>query len=167
MDTLSIRELPSAAAWTVLRPQLAGQHVAGRVSDPPYPLPLARHYAGAPPAAHRSAYDQFLFESSRPGGLAVDGLPHCTRSLRESNADALVVSVDQLGDDTVWVGGERWDQWHLVGTDESLRTLGVPVSSRRADEALPRAALAIGAEVIVTAEPLPLADGVGVLLRHP
>ncbi|MCT2583481.1 hypothetical protein [Actinophytocola gossypii] len=225
MDTLSMREfvhvpgpfasvyLPSAAAWPVLRPRLAAQHVeetvldvldeavarhgatghalvtalvssggtvlvdecpswrpaapVGRVSDLPYLLPLAHHHAaaGERPVAEWSAYDQFVFESSRPGGLAVDGLPLCTRGLREGNADALVVSVDRLGDETVWVGGDQQD--HLVGTDDSLRALGVPISRQRADEALPLAALAVGAELIVTAESLPLADGVGVLLRHP
>lgn len=119
--------------------------------------------AGAVPA-DESAYDQFLFEIARPGGLAVDGLPLCTRSLRAGNVDMLVISVERLGDATVWVAGGRWD---LVDADASLRGLGMPINAWRADEALPMAALTIGASVVVTAHPLPLADGVGVLLRRP
>ncbi len=135
-----------------------------RVSSLPYLLPLAHRYATAGHEPDRSTYDQFVFEVGRPGGLAVDGLRACTAALREQNADALIVAIDRLGDERVWVGG---DQRHLVSTDTALRGMGVPVVSQRADEALPAAALAVGAEVVVTGDPLPLADGVGVLLRHP
>ncbi|HWM05122.1 MAG TPA: hypothetical protein VNP92_22515 [Actinophytocola sp.] len=160
------------AAGTVLAdetPSWSAEPFA-RFSDLPYVLPLVRHYSAAAPNdppndssdLERSTYDQFLFEVARPGGLAVDGLQPCTQSLREDNADALVISVERLGDATVWVAG---GQWHLVSTDTALRGMGLPIFSRRADEVLPMAALANGARVMVTTEPLPLADGVGVLLR--
>jgi len=160
------------AAGAVLVDESASWSPSGpvaRVSDLPYLLPLVRQYAATPagppvPDAERSAYDQFLFEIARPGGLAADGLQRCARSLREGNVDALVISVEQLGDAMVWVAGGRWD---LVSADTSLRGMGLPITSRRADEALPMAALAVGAGVVVTADPLPLADGVGVLLRRP
>lgn len=141
-----------------------------RVSDLPYLLPLApRHAARALVAAgapdpRRVVFDQFVFESSRPEGLVVDGLARCAAMLSAGNADALVVRVDLLGDKTVWVGGTHRDE--VAADAETPRAAGLPPNPQRADEALPMAALAIGAEVLV-AEDLPLTDGVGVLLRHP
>jgi hypothetical protein len=41
------------------------------------------------------------------------------------------------------------------------------IVDRHAAGDLPAAARAVGAEVIVTTDPVPLADGVGVLLSHP
>lgn len=141
-----------------------------RVSDLPYVLPLAQRYparalvaaGGADPG--RAVFDQFVFESSRPEGLAVDGLEHCTAMLSAGNADALVIRTDLLGDRTVWVGGSHRAE---VAADEvTPRAAGMPSNRQRADEALPMAAFTVGAEVFVT-DDLPLADGVGVLLRHP
>jgi hypothetical protein len=150
-----------------------------RLSDLPYLLPLAPRHSMREPAValvsaggagadavlpERCLFDQFLFEFSRPDGPAVDGLRECTKMLREGNADALVIAPEQLGDRTVWVGGTRRDQ---VAEDPALRGTGLPVNQQRADEALPMAALAIGAEVLIAPDDLPLTDGVGVLLRHP
>lgn len=182
-DGLAARALVTAGGEVLVdeSPSWSPPGAVARISDLPYLLPLvgrnaapdrellpAGAAAGGPAAApaepYRSAYDQFVFESSRPGGLAVDGLPLCARSLRDGNADALVIEVDRLAEARVWIGGEQWD---LISTDDSLRGMGVPITHERADEALPLAALAAGAEVIVTTEDLPLADGVGVLLRHP
>ena len=180
-DGLAARALVTAGGAVLVdeSPSWSPPGPVARISDLPYLLPVVARYAapvrdrelvpagapaGGPAEAYRSAYDQFVFEASRPGGLAVDGLPHCTRSLRDGNADALVIEVGRLGDQRVWVGGDQWD---LLSTDDSLRGMGVPITHERADEALPMAALAAGAEVIVTTEELPLADGIGVLLRHP
>jgi hypothetical protein len=149
-----------------------------RLSDLPYLLPLApRHSVREPAVAlvsaggadtaappERCVFDQFLFEFSRPDGPAVDGLRVCTDMLRDGNVDALVIAPGQLGDRTVWVGGTQRDQ---VAADPALRAAGLAVNRQRADEALPMAALAIGAEVVVAPDDLPLTDGVGVLLRHP
>jgi hypothetical protein len=62
----------------------------------------------------------------------------------------------------VWVGPEP----HLVAARErDLKYLGFPdVLRLRADEALPLAAIAVGADVLVTGDHLD--NGVGVLLRH-
>jgi hypothetical protein len=141
-----------------------------RVSDLPYLLPLAQRYpvramvgaGGSDP--DRTVFDQFVFESSRPEGLAVDGLERCAAMLSAGNADALVVRVDQLGDRTVWVGGTH--RAEVAADNVTLRAAGLPPNPQRADEALPMAALTVGAEIFVTDE-LPLTDGVGVLLRHP
>jgi hypothetical protein len=76
-----------------------------------------------------------------------------------------VVAEGGLCDRAVWVGGPHRDQ---VAEDEAaLRAMGLPVDRQRADEALPMAALVVGADVLVAPADLPLTDGVGVLLRHP
>jgi hypothetical protein len=141
-----------------------------RVSDLPYLLPLAPRHAvralvgvGAPEPG-RAVFDQFVFESSRPEGLVVSGLARCAAALSAGNADALVVRPGLIGDRTVWVGGTHRDE--VAATPETSRAAGLPPNPQRADEALPIAALAVGAEVLVT-EDLPLTDGVGVLLKHP
>ncbi len=151
-----------------------------RVSDLPYVLPLVpKHAVRAPSlvvaggaaedavrdAEDRTVFDQFLFESARPEGPVVQGVGPCAAALREGNADALVVTEGALCDRSVWVGGTHRDQ---VAEDEAdLRALGMPVDHQRADEALPMAALVVGADVMVAPADLPLTDGVGVLLRHP
>jgi hypothetical protein len=117
-----------------------------RVSDLPYLLPLAPRHAV-------------------PNQLVVDGLTRSTAMLSAGVADALVVRVDVLGDRTVWVGGTQRDQ---VAADAATpRAAGLPPNRQRADEALPMAALTIGADVWVAGDDVPLTDGVGVLARHP
>jgi hypothetical protein len=149
-----------------------------RLSDLPYLLPLVpKHAVCVPEAAlvaasgaggsapDRTMFDQFLFESSRPEGPVVQGIPRCTSVLRDHNADALVIAEGALADRTVWVGGTHRDQ---VAEDHAdLRAVGLPASCQRADEALPMAALAVGADVLVAVGDLDLADGIGVLLSHP
>jgi hypothetical protein len=155
-----------------------------RLSDLPYLLPLVpKHAVRAPEAAlvaagrdradtvdgqataGRTLFDQFLFESARPGGPVVQGLRHCVTALRNHNADALVLTEGALADRIVWVGGTHRDQ--VAEEAAELRAVGMPSTSERADEALPMAALTIHAEVLVATADLPLTDGVGVLLRHP
>ena len=158
--------------------------LVARVSDLPYLLPLVpKHAVRAPEAslvavgrapedtvsdpatADRTLFDQFVFESARPDGPVVQGLRLCTEALRDHNADALVLTEGALADRTVWVGGAHRD--HVGEKAADLRALGLPTNAQRADEALPMAALAVGAEVLVATADLPLTDGVGVLLRHP
>ncbi|MBB4909139.1 hypothetical protein [Actinophytocola algeriensis] len=150
-----------------------------RLSDLPYLLPLVpRHPVHAPSAAlvaaggadsgpdpaDRTMFDQFLFESSRPEGPVVQGVARCAAALRDHNADALVIAEGALADRTVWVGGTHRDQ--VTDDHADLRAVGMPASCQRADEALPMAALAIGADILV-AEDVSLVDGIGVLLSHP
>jgi hypothetical protein len=149
-----------------------------RLSDLPYLLPLVPKLAVRVPEAalvgaagssvdapDRTMFDQFLFESSRPEGPVLQGIPRCTAALRDHNADALVIAEGALADRTVWVGGTRRDQ---VAEDHAdLRAVGMPASCQRADEALPMAALAVGADVLVAEGGLDLDDGIGVLLSHP
>lgn len=134
--------------------------LVARVSDLPYVLPLAPRLGaralvgGREPG--RELFDRFTADP-------VDGLARCAAELGAGTVEALVVQPDLLGDRSVWVGGTHRDE---VSADPATpRAAGLPPNRQRADEALPMAALTAGAEVLV-ADDLPLADGVGVLLRH-
>jgi Bacterial archaeo-eukaryotic release factor family 2 len=113
-------------------------------------------------ARHQDALDRFNAELAREDGLAVQGLQATTAAARESNIDTLLVNDAGIGERTVWIGSEP----NLVALDRSeLHTFGVSGRAEvRADEALPAAAIAIGADVL--ADGKPLTDGVGALLRH-
>jgi hypothetical protein len=98
----------------------------------------------------------------RDPALTVEGLPSCVAALREANVDTLFLVGSQIEDSTVWMGSEPSQ---VSVQEEELRGLGVPsITAHRADEALPWAALAVGAEVVTVDDKL--VDGVGVLLRH-
>jgi hypothetical protein len=133
--------------------------VVARVSDLPYVLPLAprlgvRALVGGPDPGRR-VFDRFL-------ASPVEGLARCADALRAGRVEALVVDAEVLRRRTVWVGGTHRDQ--VAADPATPRAAGLPPNRQRADEALPMAALATGAEVLV-ADDVPLADGVGVLLR--
>ena len=121
---------------------------------------IERVVAMAWEAGHQDALDRFAAELAREDGLAVQGLSATMAALRESNVDTLLVT--DLGERTVWVGSQP----NLVALDRAeLHTFGVSGRAEvRADEALPAAAIAVGAEVITDGKPL--TDGVGALLRH-
>jgi hypothetical protein len=94
--------------------------------------------------------------------LKVQGLRNTVAALREANVETLLVTEPEIHEQTVWAGTEPSQ---VAVREEELRGLGMPsISRRRADEALPFAALAVGADVLVTDDHL--ADGVGVLTRH-
>lgn len=158
-------------------PAWAPPTAVARLSDLPYLLPLVPRHAARATAAQpvlagaagvapsRTMFDQFVFEFARPDGPAVQGLRHSAKALRDHNADALVITGNALTDRTVWVAGTHRDQ---VAVDAAeLRAVGMPSNHQRADEALPMAALAIGADLVVAEADIPLVDGIGVLLRHP
>jgi hypothetical protein len=110
--------------------------------------------------------ERFRAELASDGGLAVQGLAESTAALREGNAAAVVVS--DLTDATLWTSTEPRS---VALTEDELRATGAEDPTRtRADEALPAAALLVGAELVsasdVRGEPVPVKDGVGVLLRY-
>jgi hypothetical protein len=79
-----------------------------------------------------------------------------------------VISDPTLGDAALWTSAEPRS---VALTEEELRAVGAErVDRARADEALPAAALLIGADLVsaadVRGEPMAVRDGVGVLLRH-
>ncbi|GAA3565597.1 hypothetical protein GCM10022222_56700 [Amycolatopsis ultiminotia] len=120
-------------------------------------LLLSRHLTDLDDLAER-----FRAETGRESGLAVSGLTGVTAALSEASVATLLIG--EPGDAVVFTGPEPAQ----VGTDGTrLDALGVPEPSRhRADEALPYAAVATGADVVVMDERLPLPDGFGAILRH-
>lgn len=106
--------------------------------------------------------EQYDAEVGRGSGLAVAGLAAVTAALRDRSVATLIIG--QMHDETVLAG----DDLTLLGSDpETLSDFGIaPTHTLRADEALPYAALAIGADLVCAPEHLQLTDGVGALLRH-
>lgn len=106
--------------------------------------------------------ETFRAESGRASGLAVSGLEAVTTALAEANVATLLVG--SPGDTSVFAGPEPTQV--AVGK-AGLQALGVPEpEQRRADEAIPFAAVATGADVVVLDERLDLWEGFGALLRH-
>ena len=101
------------------------------------------------------------FNAGRESGVAVDGLDAVCAALRSGSVDTLLI--DDLGDATVLVGDEPTS----VATDVGqLSEFGSSRSEvRRADEALPFAALATGAQLVCTDERIEPANGCAALLR--
>jgi hypothetical protein len=106
--------------------------------------------------------ETFRAESGRDSGLAVSGLEAVTAALAEANVATLLVG--SPGDTSVFAGPEPAQV--AVGK-AGLQALGVSdPEQRRADEAIPFAAVATGAAVVVLDERLDLWEGFGALLRH-
>ncbi|MET7998104.1 Vms1/Ankzf1 family peptidyl-tRNA hydrolase [Amycolatopsis sp. NPDC005232] len=101
-------------------------------------------------------------ELGRRSGRAVCGLEGVTGALAEANVATLLVGAP--GDLEVLTGPEPAQ---LGVTESRLAALGAPAPTRhRADEALPFAAVAVGADVVVMDERIDLPDGFAALLRH-
>ncbi|MFE6922227.1 hypothetical protein ACFVAV_14370 [Nocardia sp. NPDC057663] len=142
-----------------------------RVSALPYLIPLLRQHAsaGSGPDTRRQqqeVLDTFATEFGREGGLAVAGLGATADALRMANVDRLLIDPDRLGDRTVLVGADRAQV--VAGPDGPASwTAGTaPHQTCRADEALPVAALLMGAEVTTVSGGLPSEDGVAALVRQ-
>ncbi|BBX74092.1 hypothetical protein H7H78_17445 [Mycobacterium shinjukuense] len=106
--------------------------------------------------------ERFEAEIGRASGLAAEGLAAVCAALRDGDVDTLIVG--ELGDATVVTGKART----TVATDaDTLSELGEPVERvARADEALPLAAIAVGAVLVRADNRIAPADGVGALLRY-
>ncbi|MFD6391084.1 hypothetical protein [Nocardia sp. NPDC060259] len=132
-----------------------------RVSALPYLIPLLRQHA-----VQQEVLDTFAAEFGRAGGLAVAGLGATAEALRMANVDRLLIDPDRLGDRTVLVGADRAQV--VAGPDGPASwTAGTaPHQTCRADEALPVAALLMGAEVTTVSGGLPSEDGVAALVRQ-
>ncbi|HEX2133804.1 MAG TPA: Vms1/Ankzf1 family peptidyl-tRNA hydrolase [Actinophytocola sp.] len=139
-----------------------------RVADPTHDT-VERDVADLLAEQRRVEQDRVLerFRAGGGHGLAVQGLAATTAALREANVEVLLVDARAVGDATVWAGTDPT----MVATDRAdLHRIGVSERlDARADEALPAAALASGAEIVAATgdEPaLELAGGVGAILRH-
>ena len=106
--------------------------------------------------------DRFEAEIGRGSGLAAQGIAAVCAALREGDVDTLFVG--DLGDATV-VTGEALTT--LAPDADALSDFGEPVRRvARADEALPFAAIAVGASLVAAGDRIGPADGVGALLRY-
>lgn len=110
----------------------------------------------------RDVTDRFVAETMRKSGRAAEGLAAVCAALRGGDIDTLIVG--QLGDATVVTGKAR----ATVAPDaDALSELGEPVYRvARADEALPFAAITIGAALVNADSRISPADGIGALLRY-
>jgi hypothetical protein len=100
-------------------------------------------------------------ELSRHSGLAAQGLEVVSAELREGAVETLIVA--DLADTTV-VTGEKLTT--IAPDADALSELGeAPQRVVRADEALPFAAICIGA-VLIRIDGIDPADGVAALLRY-
>ena len=106
--------------------------------------------------------ERFRNEKGRGSGLAVEGLGSVCAALREGAVNTLIVG--DLGDATVVTGEDRT----TVAPDaDVLSELGEAAHRVvRADEALPFAAIAIGAALIRIDDGMTPVDGIAALLRY-
>lgn len=112
--------------------------------------------------AAQDVAERFRQERGRDDGLAVDGVAAVCEALRDGNVDTLMVG--GLGDTTVLTGASRTT---VAPNADVLSELGeAPCRVVRADEALPFAAVAVGASIVRVEDDLKLTDGVAVLRRY-
>lgn len=102
---------------------------------------------------------RFERERGEVSGLAVQGLDDVCAALRVGNVDTLLVG--KVGDATVFAGTGA-----MVAA-QPQPTHGGEMAAARADEALPFAALAGGADVVDVGDSLHVTDGVAGVLRYP
>lgn len=104
--------------------------------------------------------ERFKAALGREDGLAVQGLEAVTTALVEGNVETLLISTP--GDATVFTGESATQ---IAVSEPELRTLGATEAhERRADEAIPVAAIAIDADLVYVDSAL--TEGFGALLRH-
>ncbi|MBF6194199.1 hypothetical protein U3653_22010 [Nocardia sp. CDC186] len=105
----------------------------------------------------RRVLDRFAAEIERPDGSAVAGLAATTNALRAAAVEWLLLDRAALGDRLVLAGSAPNP---LIGP----ATNGSAGEMRRADEALPVAAVATGADIVLVEAVAALRDGVGAVL---
>ncbi|UGT44559.1 hypothetical protein LTV02_14705 [Nocardia yamanashiensis] len=104
--------------------------------------------------------ERYRTQRARFGGPTTGGLAETAAALREVRVSCLLIDGGGLDERRVLVGASHTD----VAT--SAHDLDGPAEVRRADEALPVAALAGGSEILPLTGRLTLPDGVGALLRE-
>lgn len=106
--------------------------------------------------------EHFRSEAGRTSGLAAEGLAAVCAALREGDVDTLIVG--PIKDATVETGQDRTT---IAPDADVLSELGEAVRRVvRADEALPFAAIAVGASLVSAGHGIDIADGVGALFRY-
>ncbi|WP_158895357.1 peptide chain release factor 2 [Amycolatopsis anabasis] len=106
--------------------------------------------------------ERFDAELGRDTGLAVQGLEAVTTALREGNVRVLLTA--DPGDAMICTGTGTS---RIAVARAELEALGeTEVCECRADEAIPAAAVAVGASLVHVGEERTLTEGFGALLRH-
>ena len=154
-----VQALPERVKVRVVRPRVGARHTGvDETVSRAITLELQnRRLLMATEVAH-----DYRAELGRQSGLAVEGLGAVCAGLREEAVATLILG--DLGDETVLAG----DDPTVVATDpEALSAFGVPPTrTLRADEAIPFAAIACGANLVPAADDLHPTDGVAALLRY-
>jgi alkylated DNA nucleotide flippase Atl1 len=119
-------------------------------------------------AQHEAEWDAQAVDRLRTGfahGTARQGLTEVTESLRIAQVETLLVTDPAMDDRTVFVGTDRNE---VVANPDELPDAGT-LAVERADEALPVAAIATAADVLVLTggQAGNIKDGVAALLRFP
>jgi hypothetical protein len=151
--------LPERVGARVVRPRVGARNTGvddtvGRV--------IALEFQDRRLAAATDSVRRFRAEMGRASGLAAEGLAAVCAALREDAVATLILG--NLGHETVLAG----DDPTMIATDaDALSTYGVqPTRTLRADEAIPFAAIACGAELVHANEGFDAPDGVAALLRY-
>jgi peptide chain release factor subunit 1 len=109
-----------------------------------------------------TAAQQFSAELGRQSGLAAEGLDAVCSALRQGAVETLIIG--DIGDATVVADN---DTTVIAPNPEVLSEQGAaPSRTLRADEALPLAAVAVGAKVVRVDERIAPKDGVAAVLRY-
>ena len=116
-------------------------------------------------AQRQAERDQVALERLHVGsahGRACEGLDRVTEALRAGAVETILVTDPALAERTVWTGADLC----MIGTDAAeLAESGEETTERRADEAVPAAALVTAADVLVLTGAATVTDGVAALLR--
>ncbi|MET0474526.1 MAG: hypothetical protein ABW001_07795 [Mycobacterium sp.] len=151
--------LPERISALVVRPRVGARDTG---VDDTVRHAIALEFQNRGFAAANNWARRFRAEAGRRSGLAVEGLTAVSAALREETVATLILG--NLGQGTVLTG----DDPTMVATDaDALSAYGVPPTrTLRADEAIPFAALARGANLVRASEDLNARDGVAALLRY-
>lgn len=107
--------------------------------------------------------DRFLAERGRHKGLAAEGIPAVCAALRERNVETLLLG--ELSEATVIAAEDRAT---VAPNPDVLSEWGQAATLvARADEALPFAAIAVGASLAKIHGEMSPADGIAAILRYP
>ncbi|BBY21260.1 Rv2629 family ribosome hibernation factor [Mycobacterium stomatepiae] len=155
-----LAELPQRVAERVS--QLPGGARKGRAGEDEIDDVTTAEFARRRGLELTAIADRFESEIGRGSGLAAQGLGAVCEALRAGDVDTLIVG--ELGDTTVVTG-------HALTTiapdSDVLSELGEPAERiARADEALPFAAIAVGASLTRANDLIAPADGIAALLRY-
>ncbi|CAN5676817.1 hypothetical protein BH10ACT9_BH10ACT9_28560 [soil metagenome] len=108
-----------------------------------------------------AAAQRFTAEIGRGSGLAAEGLDAVCSALRQGAVETLIIG--DIGDATVVAN----DDMTIVAPNPNVLSEqgAAPARTLRADEALPLAAIAVGADLVRTDERIAPADGIAAVLR--